>query len=163
MLYKSGKLHGWDVWNSKYMRSVRKKSSHCSYNENGDISVAWQPRRVDWNVLAGTMTTSLYLVSGDSRCHWVSHVYCVAVLFKMTEWVEQWVCIIFCVKLEHSTAETIGMIQKAFRDNAVTAVQVKVWQKCFRDGQEFVESGPCSGRPAASRIPENVKFSPPIT
>ena len=30
----------------------------------------------------------------------------------MTEQVEQWVCIRFCIKLEHSSVETIGMIQK---------------------------------------------------
>ena len=33
--------------------------------------------------------------------------------FTMTEWVEQWSCIKFCIKLEHSSAETIWMIQKA--------------------------------------------------
>ena len=31
----------------------------------------------------------------------------------MTEWVEQWICIKFCVKLEHSSSETIQMIEKA--------------------------------------------------
>ena len=31
----------------------------------------------------------------------------------MTEWVEQQICIRFCVRLEHSSAEIIGMIQKA--------------------------------------------------
>ena len=31
----------------------------------------------------------------------------------MTEWVEQWICIKFCIKLEHSSMETIWMIQKA--------------------------------------------------
>ena len=41
------------------------------------------------------------------------HVYCVAITFKMTEQVEQQICIKFCVKLEHSSAETIWMIQKA--------------------------------------------------
>ena len=41
------------------------------------------------------------------------HVYCVAVTFKMTEGVEQLICIRFCVKLEHSSMETIWMIQKA--------------------------------------------------
>ena len=41
------------------------------------------------------------------------HVYCVAVTFKMTEQVEQWICIKFCSKLENSSAETIWMIQKA--------------------------------------------------
>ena len=32
---------------------------------------------------------------------------------KMTERVEQWICIKFCIKLEHSSTETIWMIQKA--------------------------------------------------
>ena len=41
------------------------------------------------------------------------HVYCVAVAFKMAEQVEQQICIKFCVKLEHSSVETIQMIQKA--------------------------------------------------
>ena len=41
------------------------------------------------------------------------HVYCVAITFKMSEWVEQWIWIKFCVKLEHSFTETIQMIQKA--------------------------------------------------
>ena len=49
-------------------------------------------------------------------------VYCVAVAFKMTEQVEQWICITFCVKLEHSSAETIWMIQKA------TAMATDDWQ-----------------------------------
>ena len=41
------------------------------------------------------------------------HVYYVAVTFNMTEQVEQLICIKFCIKLEHSTAETIWMTQKA--------------------------------------------------
>ena len=41
------------------------------------------------------------------------HVYCVAVTIKTTEPVEQWTWIKFCVKLEHSSAEAIWMIQKA--------------------------------------------------
>ena len=41
------------------------------------------------------------------------HVYYVAILFTMIEGVEQQMCIKFCVKLEHSYVETIGMIQKA--------------------------------------------------
>ena len=34
------------------------------------------------------------------------HAYCVTVAFKMTEQVEQWICIKFCIKLKHSSAET---------------------------------------------------------
>ena len=41
------------------------------------------------------------------------HVYCVPVTFKMTEQVEQCICITFCGKFEHSFLETIWMIQKA--------------------------------------------------
>ena len=40
------------------------------------------------------------------------HLYCVAITFKMIEQVEQWICVKFCVKPEHSSAETIWMIQK---------------------------------------------------
>ena len=48
------------------------------------------------------------------------------------------------------------MIQKAFRDDAMSAVQIKVWHKCFKDGQESVESDPCSGRHSASLRTLNV-------
>ena len=40
-------------------------------------------------------------------------VHCVAVTFKMTEQIEQQICIKFCVKLEQSSTETIPMIQEA--------------------------------------------------
>ena len=43
---------------------------------------------------------------------WSEHAV-VAVAFKITEQVKQWVCIKFCVKLEHSSTETIGINQKA--------------------------------------------------
>ena len=49
------------------------------------------------------------------------------------------------------------MIQKAFGDDAMSAVQIKVWHKCFKDGRESVENDPHSGRPATSRAPENVE------
>ena len=41
------------------------------------------------------------------------HVYCVAIVFKITEQVEQRICIKFCVEFKHSSPETIQMIQKA--------------------------------------------------
>ena len=69
-------------------------------------------------------------------------VYCVVIAFKMTEWVQQWICIKFCIKLEHSSEETIQMIQKDLRDNAMRAAPIKLWHECFKDGQQFVESDP---------------------
>ena len=41
------------------------------------------------------------------------HVYCVAITFKMTEQVEHKTGIKICIKLEHFSAETIWMTQKA--------------------------------------------------
>ena len=49
------------------------------------------------------------------------------------------------------------MIQKAFRDVAMSAVQIKVWHKHFKDGQESVKSDPSSGRPATIRTHKNVQ------
>ena len=49
------------------------------------------------------------IVSGGGRCCWMSmcghHI--------QNDWVEQRICLKFCIKLEHSAAETIWMIQKA--------------------------------------------------
>ena len=47
-----------------------------------------------------------------SRHHWVS-MYTVWLLNSKWLWVQQWICIKFCVRLEHSSTETIHMIQKA--------------------------------------------------
>ena len=44
----------------------------------------------------------------------------------------------------------------AFRDNAMSSVQIKMWHKYFKDGWESVESDTRSGRPA-TRTPENVE------
>ena len=41
------------------------------------------------------------------------HVYCVAIAFNLTEWIEQKICIKFCMKLEQSSVETTLLIQKA--------------------------------------------------
>ena len=49
------------------------------------------------------------------------------------------------------------MIQKAFGDNVVSGAQMKMWHKCFKDGQESVESDLHSRGPATSRTPENVE------
>ena len=85
------------------------------------------------------------------------HMYCVAIAFKMTEWVEPQICIRFCIKPDYSSIETPRMTQKAFGDNAMSSVQIKVWYIRFKDGWESVESHPRSERPAPSRAPESVE------
>ena len=49
------------------------------------------------------------------------------------------------------------MILKAFRDDAMSAAQIKVWHEHFKDGRESVVSDPRSGRPATSRTHKNVE------
>ena len=75
----------------------------------------------------------------------------------MTEQVEQRICVKVCIRLEHSSKETIWRTQTAFGDDAVNAVQIKLWLKPFKDGQVSVESDPRSGRPATSRTHKNVE------
>ena len=75
----------------------------------------------------------------------------------MTERVDQRVCIKFCFKLGHSSAETIPKIKKAFGDDSMSAAQIKLWYRRFKDGREAVESDQRSGRPSTSRTLENVE------
>ena len=51
------------------------------------------------------------LVSGGSKCHWVN--MCNVGCHIQNDWVEQWICIKFYIKFEHSSTETTQMIQKA--------------------------------------------------
>ena len=51
------------------------------------------------------------------------------------------------------------MIQKTLGDEAMSAAQIKSMAQTLQRGQESVESDPCSGRPAISRTPENVKHA----
>ena len=49
------------------------------------------------------------------------------------------------------------MIEKAFRDDAMSAVQIKLWHKYdFKDGQQSIKSDPRSGKPVTNRTSENV-------
>jgi hypothetical protein len=53
--------------------------------------------------------------------------------------------------------ETTGIIKMVFRDDSVSEVQINVWYRRFKDGQELIESDLYSGRPATSRTPKNVE------
>ena len=56
----------------------------------------------------------------------------------MTEQVEQWICITFCIKLEHSSVETIQMIQKAAAmSNWWLAASSHHTHSCIRSQAEF--------------------------
>ena len=61
------------------------------------------------------------------------------------------------MNLEHFSTEDTHMIQNAFEDDVMSEAEIKGWHKHFKEGQESVESDPCSRRPATSRTPENVE------
>ena len=93
------------------MRCVQKKPSHCSYNKNGscDISVTWQPGRLDWNAHVWTITRSLYYAMGAVDATEWACALCGRHI--QNDWVKN--LHKFCVKLEHSNIETTSMTQKA--------------------------------------------------
>ena len=75
------------------------------------------------------------LVSAGGRHHWVS--MCTVCPLHSNDWVEQWICIKFCIELEHS--ETIQMIQKAAAMGSWW-LAASLWQhacSCFTSYAEF--------------------------
>ena len=100
------------VYNTYIKRSVWKKSNHCYYNGNGlrDFNTTWQPGRVDWCAHAWTMMTSLYYSLGALDSTEWAYGLCDRHIQK--EWLEQWICIKFCIKLEYSSAETIWSFRR---------------------------------------------------
>ena len=69
------------------------------------------------------------------------HVYCVAVSFKMTEWVEQQICIRFCIKLEQYSLESIQIMQKATAMGNWWLVASSWWHahSCITSRAEFFD------------------------
>ena len=67
------------------------------------------------------------------------HVRCVPVAFKMTKWIEQQIYIKFRVKFEHSSVETIQVIQKAVAMGNwwLAASSQQCTRSCVRSCAEF--------------------------
>ena len=80
----------------------------------------------------------------------------------MTQWVEQQICIKFCVKLEHSSTETICMIQKATTVGSwwLTTSSQQHTHSCIMSSEEFFgetsnhsgDSAPLQPRSGALRL-----------
>jgi len=69
---------------------------------------------------------------------------------------EQSVCVKFCFLLGKSAAETVLMLQEAFKKEALSRTQVFEWYSRFRGGEISCEDQPRSGRPSAYRNDENL-------
>ena len=77
-------------------------------------------------------------------------------IFTMTERKEQRAAVKFCFLLGKTAAETVAMLQTAYKDVAMSKTQVYEWFACFKNGQMSLEYQPCSGRPSTSRTDENI-------
>uniref|UniRef100_A0A1B6D8M0 Mos1 transposase HTH domain-containing protein n=1 Tax=Clastoptera arizonana TaxID=38151 RepID=A0A1B6D8M0_9HEMI len=62
----------------------------------------------------------------------------------------------FCVKLNKTSTETIGLLKEAYGDQSLSSAQVKRWHKSFKDGREDVEDEQRSGRPSTTQTDEDV-------
>ena len=72
---------------------------------------------------------------------------------------QQRVCVKFCFLLGKSAAETVLMLQEAFKEEALSMSQVYEWCSRFRRGEMSCEDQPRSGRPSPCRNDENLKSS----
>jgi len=69
---------------------------------------------------------------------------------------EQRVAIKFCFKPGLSAIDTLVLVQKAYRNEAVNRSKVFRWYSRFRDGREIVEDDERCGRPKPTRTAINI-------
>ena len=86
---------------------------------------------------------------------WASVI--VFVDFSMADLKEQHVCIKFCFLLGKTEAETVTMLQEAFKEEALSQARVYEWLSRFKRGDMSLEDQPWSGHPSTSRTDENIQ------
>ena len=77
-------------------------------------------------------------------------------IFMMADNKEQRECVKFCFLLEKSAAETVLMLQEAFKKEALSRTQVYKWYSCFKGGEMSCEDQARSGWPSTCRNDENL-------
>jgi len=70
---------------------------------------------------------------------------------------EQRVCVKFCFLLEKTAAETVLMLQEAFKEEALSKTQVYEWYSRFKGSEMSREDQPRSGRHSTCRNDENLE------
>ncbi|XP_029162602.1 protein GVQW3-like [Nylanderia fulva] len=74
----------------------------------------------------------------------------------MQRHLEQRYLIKFCAKLNKTATETFGMIQEAYKKEAMSRAMVFMWHKRLKDGREDVDDDDRAGRLSTSRTHENL-------
>ena len=75
----------------------------------------------------------------------------------MEQHLEQCYAIKFCVRLNKTATETLGMIQEAYKEEAMTHAMVFMWNERFQDGPGNVKGDNHSGKPSLSQMDQNVE------
>jgi len=75
----------------------------------------------------------------------------------MSDRTEQRICLRFCFCLGKTATEAHEMLQKAFKEEALSRTHVFGWFARFKIGEMSVEDHPHSGRLSTSRTDENVE------
>ena len=70
---------------------------------------------------------------------------------------QQRVCTKFCFLLGKTAAETVTMLQEAFKEEAMSQARVYEWFSPFKCGDMSLEDQPQSGRPSTSSNDENIQ------
>jgi len=75
----------------------------------------------------------------------------------MSDRTEQRICLRFCFLLGKMATEANEMLQKAFKEEALSRTQVFEWFTLLKRGEMSAEDHRHSGRPSTSRTDENVE------
>ncbi|XP_035208563.1 protein GVQW3-like [Stegodyphus dumicola] len=75
----------------------------------------------------------------------------------MEQHLEQRYAIKFCVRLNKTATETLGMLQEAFNEEFMSRAMIFMWHKRFKDGRGNIEDDDRSGRTSSIRTDQNVE------
>jgi transposase len=78
------------------------------------------------------------------------------IVFKMSAFHEQRICVKFSAKLGKSFTDTFEMLKTAFGNEALGQTEVYEWWKRFKDGRTSTDDESRSGRPSVSKTDEIV-------
>lgn len=75
----------------------------------------------------------------------------------MDKFIEQRVCIKFCVRNDISGVNCLEMLKRCYGDDTMARSKFYKWHKTFQEGREEVEDEHRPGRPLTSKTQENIE------